>query len=298
MDKNRFKGSLAGGLAGVGAAALVAVSAAFASSEREALRGLGVGEACGLIGAKLTSISAGECLSLGLAETGAHTALGRPILRKEYPPLDDRKPNARVLLIGGTHGDEYASFSVTMKWMGILNVHHSGLFHWRIVPALNLDGLLQSPAVRVNHNAVDLNRNMKTTGDWEKAALLYWEKETGANPRRYPGPRPLSEAETRWLTEEIAAFRPDVIVSVHAPYNVIDYDGPKHIAPPASLGSLLLGDIGSFPGSLGRYAGEELGIPVLTIELASSRYMPADTELRQIWVDLVRWLRLNVRSGE
>ncbi len=271
------------------------ISTAAPGPERDA-RSPGVGQTCALIGAKLTSVSIEECQSLGLVETGVYTVLGRSILYKEYPPLGDRKSNARVLLIGGTHGDEYASFSVTLKWMKILNIHHSGLFHWRIAPALNLDGLLEAPAVRVNHNGVDLNRNMKTAGDWRKAAMLYWEKETGGNPRRYPGKSPLSEKETQWLAAEIDEFKPDVIVSVHAPYNIIDYDGPKEITPPAHLGSLKLGDIGSFPGSLGRYAGEELNIPVLTIELASSRYMPSDAELRRIWVDLVRWLRLNIRS--
>ena len=280
------------------AAALLSTSLdAEPAHERQAQK-FSAQEACELIGAKLTSISVEECQSLNLAETGAHTVLGRPILRKEYPPLGDKKPNARVLLIGGTHGDEYASFSVTMKWMKILDVHHSGLFHWHVVPALNLDGLLKSPAVRGNHNVVDLNRNMKTTGDWEKTALLYWKNETGNNPRRYPGKQPLSEPETRWLTTEIDEFKPDVVVSVHAPYDLIDYDGPDRVKPPAALGSIKLGDLGSFPGSLGRYAGEELKIPVVTIELASARYMPPDAELRRIWVDLVRWLRLNVHSRE
>ncbi len=278
------------------AAALIASSPALAAAPERARPALGVGQTCELIGGKLSSISVAECLSLGLAETGVHTALGRPLLRKEYPPLGARKPHARVLLIGGIHGDEYASFSVTMKWMKILNVHHSGLFHWRIAPALNLDGLLESPAVRVNHNAVDLNRNMQTADDREQAATLHWKQKTGANPRRYPGKFPLSEKETQWLAAEISEFKPDVIVSVHAPYNVIDYDGPEEVSPPERLGSIALGDVASFPGSLGRYAGETLNVPVLTIELASSRYMPPAAELRQIWVDLVRWLRLNVRA--
>ena len=277
-------------------AVLVAVVSTCVAAGEQAPRHISAVEACALLGGKLTSIDVEECQAVGLAATGIYTTLGRPILRKEYPPLGERQPNARVLLIGGTHGDEYASFSVVLKWMKILNVHHSGLFHWHIAPALNLDGLLKNPAVRGNHNAVDLNRNMKTAGDWRKAALLYWEKETGSNPRRYPGQAPVSEAETQWLTAEINEFKPDVIISVHSPYGIIDYDGPQEIKPPASLGSLKLGDIGSFPGSLGRYAGEELDIPVLTIELSSSRYMPSDTELRRTWVDLVRWLRLNVSS--
>ena len=278
--------------------ALFASSASFAvepgSSPAPGL--LDVAQTCELIGSKLSSISVDECRSLGLVESGTYSILGRSLMFREYPPLGTRRPNARVLLIGGTHGDEYASFSVTMKWMKILNVHHSGLFHWRIVPALNPDGLLESPAVRVNHNGVDLNRNMNVIGVSPQEPLLYWSRETGRNPRRYPGPYPLSENETQWLTTEIEEFRPDVIVSVHSPYNLIDYDGPESVKPPASLGTIGFGRIGNFPGSLGRYAGEYLDIPVLTIELASSRYMPADAELRKIWVDLVWWLRLNVRS--
>ena len=262
----------------------------------QGISNLNAEESCELIGNKLTSVSVEECQSLGLVETGVYSQLGRSILYKEYPPLGTRKPNARVLLIGGTHGNEYSSFSVTLKWMNILNIHHSGLFHWHIAPALNLDGLLKNPATRSNHNGVDLNRNMRVIGGQESAAFLYWKRETGGNSQRYPGATPLSEKETQWLSAEIDNFKPDVIVSVHAPYDVIDYDGPSDINPPHKLGSIKLGDLGSFPGSLGRYAGEGINIPVLTIELSSARYMPSDTELRQIWVDLVKWLRLNIRS--
>lgn len=248
---------------------------------------------CGLIGGKLSSVSVEYCLERGLQETGVYTALGRSILYKEYPPKEGKTPNARVLLIGGMHGDEYASFSVVLKWMGILDRHHSGLFHWHIVPALNLDGLLESPAVRGNHNGVDLNRNL-ATGSWDDA-LRHWREATRSDLRRYPGPAPLSENESRWLTREIENFKPDVIVSVHSPYKLVDYDGPGDVTPPSHLGSLKFRDLGTFPGSLGRYAGEIHAIPVLTIELASSRYMPSNEELRTMWVDLVRWLRDSIR---
>ncbi len=253
-------------------------------------------EVCRLIGGKLSSVSVGECLDRRLVESGARTAAGLPVLYKEYPPLGDRRPNARVLLIGGTHGDEYASFSVVFKWMEILDRHHSGLFHWRIAPAINLDGLLKSPAVRANGGGTDLNRNLASR-DWDDEALSYWKNHTGGDLRRYPGARAESENESRWLAREIGSFRPDVIVSVHAPYGIVDYDGPADIAPPTHLGPLPFLDLPTFPGSLGRYAGEDRGIPVLTIELASSRRMPDDLDLRTTWVDLVRWLRLNIRGG-
>ena len=256
-----------------------------------------VHQACHLIGNKLSSVSVQECLDLQLVGTGFYTGQGRAILYKEYPPLERRQPLARVLFIGGIHGDEYASFSVSFKWMAILDRHHSGLFHWHFAPAINLDGLLQSPATRTNANGVDLNRNL-ASADWESEALSYWMQQTGSNPRRYPGKFARSESESRWLEKEIENFQPDVIISLHAPYGLVDYDGPTSVKPPAFLGSLKFGDLKTFPGSLGRYAGEDLAIPVLTIELKSSRYMPSDRDLRTMWVDLVRWLRYNVPQSD
>ena len=253
--------------------------------------------ACELIGNKLSSVSVQECLDLQLMGSGAYTKQGRAILYKEYPPLAGKQPKARVLFIGGIHGDEYASFSVAFKWMAILDKHHSGLFHWHFAPAINLDGLMQSPATRTNANQVDLNRNL-ASADWGDDAVSYWEQQTHRDMRRHPGPFALSESENRWLAEEIESFEPDVIVSLHAPYGLVDYDGPASVKPPAFLGPLMFQDLQTFPGSLGRYAGEDLAIPVLTIELESARYMPSDHDLRAIWVDLVRWLRYNIPKSD
>ena len=254
-----------------------------------------VADMCTSLGKKLSSISVNECISLDMQSYDRQTTNGHLIIYKEYPPLATRKPLARVLFIGGMHGDEYASFSVAIKWMNILARHHSGLFHWRIAPALNIGGLLNHPATRVNHNGVDLNRNLESR-DWHELAHTYWYKETAKNLRRYPGKSPNSEIESQWIHHQIDEFKPDVIIALHAPYGLIDYDGPRNIAPPERLGSLLFKDLPTFPGSLGRYAGRDLNIPVLTIELKSARYMPSNTELRNIWVDLVRWIRLNIKG--
>ena len=252
---------------------------------------------CQLIGNKLSSVSVQECLDRALVQSGAYTNENLAIVYKEYPPLTTRQPQARILLIGGIHGDEYASFSVVFKWMEILDRHHSGLFHWHIAPAVNLDGLLRSPAVRTNSNGVDLNRNL-ASADWQHSALSYWQEQTASAVRRYPGTQALSENESRWLADEIQQFNPDVIVSLHSPYGLVDYDGPAYISPPASLGSLPFIDLPTFPGSLGRYAGEDLQTPVLTIELASSRYMPSEQEIRTIWMDLVAWLKRTTAVGQ
>ena len=56
--------------------------------------------------------------------------------------------------------------------------------------------------------------------------------------------------------------------------------------------------MGTYPGSLGRYAGIHLGLPVITIELPSASIMPSRDDQRRMWVDLVSWLRENVPKQE
>ena len=92
------------------------------------------------------------------------------------------------------------------------------------IHALNPHGF--SHVRRVTNENVDLNRNFPTPG-WDKEATHYWHKRTGKDPRRFPGRTPLSEPESRWVHDEMARWKPDLIVSVHAPYGVLDFDGPK-----------------------------------------------------------------------
>lgn len=250
---------------------------------------------CQRISDKLASVYYTQCLANKLSDSKNSTALGTPLMIKEYPPLAQRRPQARILLLGGIHGDEYSSISIVFKWMNILDQHHSGLFHWKIIPLLNPDGLLRTDSRRTNGNGVDLNRNF-LPADNMKASLEYWKKRTYRDPRRYPGPSPLSEPETQWITRLIDEFDPDVIVAVHAPYGILDFDGP-HQAP-KHLGPLHLKLLGTYPGSLGNYAGIQLGKPVITIELPHAGIMPSKTEISRIWTDLIRWLKKNVRHQQ
>ena len=199
-----------------------------------------------------------------------------------------------MLLIGGIHGDEYSSVSIVFKFMKKLEKHHSGLFHWKLVPVMNPDGLLQRKSQRMNVRGVDLNRNFPTP-NWYKESHHYWVNKTRKNPRRYPGPAPLSEPESQWLAKEIAEFQPDVIVSIHAPYGILDFDGPSKRAP-ERFGELYLNLLGTYPGSLGNYAGVHKEIPVVTIELPYAGIMPSRGEIRHIWLDLVRWLINNAKE--
>ena len=251
-------------------------------------------QACERISAKLASVELRECTQLAMVDTGFRSTKGFPILLREYPPLRDRIPKGRILLVGGTHGDELSSISVVFKWMNTLDKHHSGLFHWRITPLMNPDGALQKKHNRLNANGVDLNRNFVTPNAPEDAAIEYWKKKTYENNRRYPGPYPLSESETNWLYQEIENFKPDVIIAVHAPYSLVDYDAPSRQNAPRSIGYLHKNLMGTYPGSLGNYAGIHLGIPVITLELPHAGIMPSQSQINHLWRDLVRWLIRNL----
>lgn len=249
---------------------------------------LSVNMLCKEIGNKLGSVSQQDCLRQGLIDSGTQTTYKRPLAYKIYPPLKNKKPLGKVLLMGGIHGDEYSAISILFKWMDKLNQYHSGLFHWKVVPLMNPDGLLQfKRAKRQNGNGVDLNRNFPSA-DWERLAHDYWVNRTKKNPRRYPGENAMSEIETRWFVDMIDSFQPDAIIAVHAPHRLVDYDGPRN-APPR-LGTLRLRQLGTYPGSLGNYAGVDLKLPIVTIELPSAGIMPSNKEISSMWVDLVRWL--------
>lgn len=242
---------------------------------------------CEEIGGKLGSVSLEGCLSHQFSSDGGLSVLGRPLAIRDFPELEERESLGRVLLIGGIHGDEFSAVSIAFKWMEILDQHHSGIFHWRFIPVSNPDGLLAEKSTRQNKNGVDLNRNFPSQ-DWDELALAYWQEKTESNSRRYPGPSAGSEPEAAWLVQQIKDFQPDVIISVHAPYHLVDYDGPPEA--PQKLGDLHLKKLGVFPGSLGNYAGVDLGVPVVTIELPYAGILPNADEISMMWTDLVAWL--------
>lgn len=235
----------------------------------------------------LPQISLAYCAKTPWEQAKLQSVKGRKIWR--YDVLDP-EPVLRVLVVGAIHGDEVSSGSVAMQWMGLAAhspANPNPAIHWRFIPVLNPDGLLSKPPRRVNANGVDLNRNFPTH-NWDRDSVTYWTQQTKKDPRRYPGKKPLSEPESRLLHDEIKWFSPHLIVSIHAPYGVLDFDGP--IMPPSKLGRLYLDQVGIFPGSLGNFAGVKLGIPVVTVELPQSFRAPQSVEIRQMWLDLMRWI--------
>lgn len=254
-------------------------------------------DVCERISKRLSSVTLAACKAAKLAATGCESVKGFPIVLSEFPPLANRKPKGRILIVGGTHGDELTSVSVTLRWIEKLNQYHSGLYHWHIVPLMNPDGVLKPGATRTNHNGVDLNRNMPSA-DWSEKALKYWTQKGNKDPRKFPGDEAASEPETKWLIDEINTFKPDAIISVHAPYGVVDFDSLVLNSAPKSLGKLHLNLLGTYPGSLGNYAGINRNIPVITLELPHSWIMPSEKETTKIWEDLVSWLKKNISNEE
>ena len=242
---------------------------------------------CTEVANTLASVSIDDCLKLKLKPSNYFSHFNRVLAYKEYSTVANRMPLNKILVIGGMHGDEYSSISVMFKWMQILDKHHSGKFHWMFVPLANPDGLIANKGTRYNGKGIDINRNFPTF-DWQDKAQHYWQKKMSASERFYPGEKPADANEIKWLVELIKKFDPFIIISLHAPYGIIDIDG--NIEAPSRLGNLKLQELGIYPGSIGNYGSQTLKIPVLTIELASSDTMPSKREISKIWTDLVLWL--------
>ena len=244
---------------------------------------------CVEIGAKLGSVSADDCHTQNLVVSNGWSVNGRPLAFKSYKANGSgSERSGRVLLIGGIHGDEYSSISISFRWLEFLDQNRRAPIEWLVVPLANPDGLLQKKSQRQNANGVDLNRNFPTA-NWDQEAVTQWRSRYAKHPRRYPGPKPASEPESAWLVRQIEEFHPDVIVSIHAPYDLLDYDGPP--TAPEKIGALNLRRLGVYPGSLGNYAGLTLDVPVVTVELPYAGIMPSKRDIRAMWADLVAWLQ-------
>ena len=242
--------------------------------------------ACERFGRRLPNVTPQLCEASRLVESGAKSVNGTPLYMRD---VGAENAKLRVLVTGAIHGDELSSASVALHWLRLASeeqVQMPQAVHWRFVPVLNPDGLFVQPPTRTNAHGVDLNRNFPTP-NWERDAAVYWQKRTNKDPRRWPGPKPLSEPESRFLHEQMQSFKPHLIVAIHAPYGVLDFDGPS--VPPSRLGRLYLDQVGIFPGSLGNYGGVHKGVPVVTIELPNALRTPLDAEMRQMWLDLLRW---------
>lgn len=132
--------------------------------------------------------------------------LGRSTQGREIEAVrvGDPEGSQRVLVVGCIHGNECAGTAVTR-----ILLRSAPTFDLWVVPNLNPDGFAMRR--RQNARGVDLNRNFPS--EWRRRGRR-WDPE-------YPGPRPLSEPETRAATRLIERIRPDVTIWFHQPQAVI-----------------------------------------------------------------------------
>ena len=163
---------------------------------------------------------------------------------------DKHKP---ILVIGVFHGDEPQGDFLIKEYLKN-NQNSEMLF----IPCLNPDGMNLNQ--RQNSNGVDLNRNFPTN-NWELS-----EDKTF-----YGGETPNSEIETKFMVEIIEEYKPKLILSLHAPFCTVNFDGDALIyAKKISeiINYPVQEDIGyPTPGSFGTYCGVERKIPTITLEL-------------------------------
>ena len=204
------------------------------------------------------------------------TVLGRPIEAIHFTPADYAMPRPAAVLFGAIHGDEPMSQLVLERLADELVERPPGRDTW-IVPCVNVDGMIAG--TRNNANDVDLNRNF---------ASKSWGEQR--RPGYNPGASAEDQPETQALVALIAKVGAERLVSVHATYRMINWDGRgEELARAMSerSGYPAEADMGyPCPGSFGTKYGVELGLEVVTVE---SPYLLAE---EQGWLELrtaLRW---------
>ena len=181
----------------------------------------------------------------------------------ELVSTNDSVKESNVLVVGVVHGDEPQGYHIINEYLKRNENKNNLLF----IPCLNPDGMIKK--TRVNANGVDINRNFPTSnwGNNEGENATCNETETPY----YGGKYPSSEIETKFLINIIEKYSPKLVVTIHSPYKVVNYDGDAlNIANMISnkTGYPVVASIGyPTPGSFGTYCSLEKNIPVITIEL-------------------------------
>jgi protein MpaA len=204
---------------------------------------------------------------------------GRPFLYYDFGPKDSKNV---TLIFAMVHGDEITPLYMGFKMAEWAKANMSRYPKARLIiaPLVNPDGFLGYPKTRMNAHGVDCNRNFATK-DWNRDAIKSWKTNAHSEKRRFPGFKPDSEPETLFQKDLIERYKPNKIISIHSPLNMMDYDGPDHLKLSTFYADYVkkceelrmkvkAKSSGFFPGSLGNYAGQEQGIPTITLELPTA----------------------------
>lgn len=229
-----------------------------------ACRAPGVGEGA--------AVEAPEWADLGIERGRAGTSReGRAI---EYAAFGNG--TEAVMILATIHGNESAGTPICGRLEESLLAGEVSLrsdLRLVLVPVVNPDGLAHR--TRSNAAGVDLNRNFPAE-NFEAS--------------KSHGPSPRSEPESAAIARLIDRFDPALLVVFHEPLDCVDYDGPAEAAARriSDASPLPLRKLGGRPGSLGSYAGLELGIPTVTVELPGLAGRLTADELWAEYGELVR----------
>jgi len=202
-------------------------------------------------------VRAGEQGALRRRSAAHRSVIGKSVENRPIECLTFGDGPDGVLIIATIHGNESAGTPLLERLAEHIDARPEWIAGRRImlVPVANPDGY----AMHIRHNVrgVDLNRNFPASN---------WKNSYGH------GTIALSEPESAALHDLLESTRPKRIVSLHEPYGCIDYDGPAEdlARAMAAACNLPVKKLGGRPGSLGSYAGEKLGIPIITVELPES----------------------------
>lgn len=161
-----------------------------------------------------------------------------------------------ILVIGVFHGDEPQGEYFIKEFIKIPKAEFKNRVIY--IPRLN------SNNERKNKNGVDLNRNYPTK-NWELG---------DKNSNYYGGSSSASEIETKTIIKLAEEIDFSAIITIHAPFKIVNYDGPEEKTRPLAekiseiTGYPIQKEIGyPTPGSFGTYMGLEKEIPTITIEV-------------------------------
>ena len=216
------------------------------------------------------------------------TAKGTPLIWTTFGEENTAAAQNTTLILCGVHGDEITPVKFCWDLMRELKANHTFSDKMVVVaPLVSPDSFFVSKPTRYNAAGVDVNRNFPTA-DWGKEAHKRWKAVHSRDKRKFPGHRAASEQETIFQMNLIKRYKPNKVISVHAPLTLLDYDGPSLKAEEGKYAKSLLEQMSQksagykvsnypiFPGSLGNWAGKEHKIPTYTLELPNTN--PQETD--------------------
>jgi murein peptide amidase A len=167
-----------------------------------------VGSMGGAVAAALTALTAGA-LAIGSAGGEGRSHFGESVRGETLKAqrLGDRGATRTALVVGSIHGDELAGHRV-IEALRRRAERIDDVEVWT-VRTVNPDGA--KAGTRRNARSVDLNRNFP----------YRWQGGVPPSSRYYPGPRRLSEPESRAAVRLIKRIEPEVTIWYHQPWGAV-----------------------------------------------------------------------------